>query len=90
MVEVARPEDNERKLCYITKHFAQWNFGFDHLCTGTAIHTFQHTTATVKVTCYITHVLIRSYHFHFHDRLQQYRFCFSGRFTETRFGTKFK
>ena len=70
MVEDARPEDKERKLRYITKHFAQRHFCFDNLCTGTVIHSFQHTPTTVQVTGHITHVLIRRYYFYFHDRFQ--------------------
>ena len=90
MVEVARPLDNERKLCYITKHFTQWNFCFDHLYTMLAIHTFQHTTTTVKVTRYITHVLIWSKYFHFHDWLKQYGFALRPASRKPCLSTQFK
>nr|P35649.1 RecName: Full=Uncharacterized 66.3 kDa protein in hag2 5'region [Eikenella corrodens]CAA78253.1 hypothetical 66.3 KD protein in HAG2 5'region [Eikenella corrodens] len=58
----------------ITEHLSQRHFSTYFLTAGTVVvHTQYETTATVQVAHYIAHVVFRSFYFHSHNRLQQYR-----------------
>src|SRR5690606_20187309 len=76
------------QLGYISKHFAQWHFSLNNLRACTGIHTFHQTTTTVQVTSNITHVLLWSNYFYFHDWFQQNRLSLASSFAETLFSTK--